>query len=79
VYAYARYQSGAGFLAAGLPSTLQPEVGRWLRSQVPLTIAMESVAGTAVQGQCGPARERPISPAAPDRQVAIRKQAVGRE
>ena len=35
------------FQAAGMPSALEPDMGRWLRSQVPLTIAME---GTAVAG-----------------------------
>ena len=35
------------FQAAGMPSALEPDMGSWLRSQVPLTIAME---GTAVAG-----------------------------
>lgn len=35
------------FQAAGMPSALEQDMGRWLRSQVPLTIAME---GTAVAG-----------------------------
>jgi 2-dehydropantoate 2-reductase len=32
------------FQAAGMPSTLEEDMGRWLRSQTPLTIAMEGVA-----------------------------------
>jgi len=44
------------FTGAGLPSQLQPEMGRWLRSQVPLTIAMESVAGAAVRHGRGATR-----------------------
>jgi 2-dehydropantoate 2-reductase len=35
------------FQAVGMPSALEQDMGRWLRSQVPLTIAME---GTAVAG-----------------------------
>ncbi len=37
------------FQAAGTPSKLEPDMGRWLRSQTPLTIAMESVAITGMQ------------------------------
>jgi 2-dehydropantoate 2-reductase len=37
------------FQAAGMPSKLEPDMGRWLRSQTPLTIAMESVAITGMQ------------------------------
>jgi 2-dehydropantoate 2-reductase len=35
--------------AAGMPAKYEPEMGRWLRSQVPLTIAMTSVTGTGMQ------------------------------
>jgi 2-dehydropantoate 2-reductase len=34
---------------AGMPAEYEPEAGRWLRSQTPLTIAMTSVAGTGMQ------------------------------
>ncbi len=37
------------FQAAGMPSKLEPDMPRWLRSQTPLTIAMESVTGTGTQ------------------------------
>jgi hypothetical protein len=37
------------FRAAGMPSKLEADMGRWLRSQTPLTIAMESVAITGMQ------------------------------
>jgi 2-dehydropantoate 2-reductase len=37
------------FQAAGMPSKLEADMGRWLRSQTPLTIAMESVAITGMQ------------------------------
>jgi 2-dehydropantoate 2-reductase len=41
------------FQAAGMPSRLEKDMARWLRSQTPLTIAMESVAGTGMQHQRG--------------------------
>jgi 2-dehydropantoate 2-reductase len=41
------------FEAAGMPSRLEQDMGRWLRSQTPLTIAMESVAGTGMQHNRG--------------------------
>lgn len=41
------------FDAAGMPAKLEPDMGRWLRSQVPLTIAMESVVGTGMQHKKG--------------------------
>jgi 2-dehydropantoate 2-reductase len=41
------------FNAAGMPSKLEKDMGRWLRSQVPLTIAMESVAGTGMRHNRG--------------------------
>jgi 2-dehydropantoate 2-reductase len=41
------------FQAAGMPSKFEPDMGRWLRSQVPLTIAMESVASTGMQHNKG--------------------------
>ncbi|MHB1598743.1 MAG: 2-dehydropantoate 2-reductase N-terminal domain-containing protein [Acidimicrobiales bacterium] len=39
--------------AAGMPAEYEPEAGRWLRSQTPLTIAMTSVTGTGMQHQKG--------------------------
>jgi 2-dehydropantoate 2-reductase len=39
--------------AAGMPSKLEAEMARWLRSQTPLTIAMESVAGSGMQHKRG--------------------------
>lgn len=39
--------------AAGMPAKYEPEAGRWLRSQTPLTIAMTSVAGTGMQHRKG--------------------------
>jgi 2-dehydropantoate 2-reductase len=41
------------FQAAGLPSTLEQDMGRWLRSQAPLTIAMEGVAAAGMQHKRG--------------------------
>jgi 2-dehydropantoate 2-reductase len=41
------------FEAAGMPSALEEDMGRWLRSQVPLTIAMEGVAVAGMQHQRG--------------------------
>ncbi len=41
------------FNAAGLPSKLEQDMGRWLRSQTPLTIAMESVTGAGMQHKRG--------------------------
>ena len=41
------------FQAAGMPAKLEPDMPRWLRSQTPLTIAMESVAGTGMQHKRG--------------------------
>lgn len=41
------------FNAAGMPSKLEPDMARWLRSQTPLTIAMESVTGTGMQHNRG--------------------------
>ena len=41
------------FQAAGMPSKLEKDMARWLRSQTPLTIAMESVAGTGMQHKRG--------------------------
>jgi 2-dehydropantoate 2-reductase len=41
------------FQAAGMPSTLEKDMGRWLRSQTPLTIAMESVAIAGMQHKRG--------------------------
>jgi 2-dehydropantoate 2-reductase len=41
------------FQAAGLPSALEPDMGRWLRSQVPLTIAMEGVAAAGMRHRRG--------------------------
>jgi len=39
--------------AAGMPAQYEPEAGRWLRSQTPLTIAMTSVTGTGMQHKKG--------------------------
>jgi 2-dehydropantoate 2-reductase len=39
----------AVMVAAGMPAKYEPEAGRWLRCQTPLTIAMTSVAGTGMQ------------------------------
>lgn len=39
------------FEAAGLPSALEPQMGRWLRSQTPLTIAIEGVAASGHHGR----------------------------
>jgi 2-dehydropantoate 2-reductase len=41
------------FQAAGMPSTLEEDMGRWLRSQTPLTIAMESAAIAGMQHKRG--------------------------
>jgi 2-dehydropantoate 2-reductase len=41
------------FQAAGLPSALEEDMGRWLRSQTPLTIAMEGVAAAGMQHKRG--------------------------
>ncbi|OBB81508.1 hypothetical protein A5760_16395 [Mycobacterium colombiense] len=41
------------FQAAGMPSAFEPKMGRWLRSQVPLTIAMEGVAGAGMRHKRG--------------------------
>jgi 2-dehydropantoate 2-reductase len=41
------------FSAAGMPSKLEKDMARWLRSQTPLTIAMESVAGTGMRHSRG--------------------------
>jgi 2-dehydropantoate 2-reductase len=41
------------FQAAGMPSRLEKDMGRWLRSQTPLTIAMESVAVAGMRHQRG--------------------------
>ncbi|MDF2824272.1 MAG: hypothetical protein K0R68_1680 [Mycobacterium sp.] len=41
------------FQAAGLPSALEPDMGRWLRSQAPLTIAMEGVAVAGMRHKRG--------------------------
>ena len=41
------------FQAAGLPSVLEADMERWLRSQAPLTIAMESVAGAGMAHKRG--------------------------
>jgi 2-dehydropantoate 2-reductase len=41
------------FNAAGMPSKLETDMARWLRSQTPLTIAMESVAGTGMRHSRG--------------------------
>jgi 2-dehydropantoate 2-reductase len=44
------------FEAAGMPSKVEPEVDRWLRSHTPLTIAMEAVAGMGMQHKKGATR-----------------------
>jgi 2-dehydropantoate 2-reductase len=41
------------FEAAGMPSSLEEDMGRWLRSQTPLTIAMESVAVAGMRHKRG--------------------------
>ncbi|BBB01436.1 putative oxidoreductase [Actinacidiphila reveromycinica] len=41
------------FRAAGMPSALEPDMGRWLRSQVPLTIAMEGVSVAGMRHKRG--------------------------
>jgi 2-dehydropantoate 2-reductase len=41
------------FQSAGLPSTLEQNMGRWLRSQAPLTVAMEGVTGAGMQHKRG--------------------------
>ena len=41
------------FQAAGLPSVLEDDMGRWLRSQAPLTLAMEAVAGAGMAHKHG--------------------------
>jgi 2-dehydropantoate 2-reductase len=41
------------FEAAGMPSRLEGDMGRWLRSQTPLTIAMESVAVAGMRHKRG--------------------------
>jgi 2-dehydropantoate 2-reductase len=41
------------FEAAGMPSRLEQDMGRWLRSQTPLTIAMESVAVAGMRHKRG--------------------------
>ncbi len=41
------------FQAAGMPSALEEDMGRWLRSQTPLTIAMEGVAIAGMQHKRG--------------------------
>jgi 2-dehydropantoate 2-reductase len=41
------------FQAAGMPSTLERDMGRWLRSQTPLTIAMEGVAVAGMRHKRG--------------------------
>jgi 2-dehydropantoate 2-reductase len=41
------------FQAAGMPSALEQDMGRWLRSQVPLTIAMEGVAVAGMRHKRG--------------------------
>jgi 2-dehydropantoate 2-reductase len=41
------------FQAAGLPSVLEDDMGRWLRSQAPLTLAMEAVAGAGMAHKRG--------------------------
>jgi 2-dehydropantoate 2-reductase len=41
------------FQAAGMPSKLEPDMGRWLRSQTPLTIAMEGVAVAGMRHKRG--------------------------
>ncbi len=41
------------FQSAGMPSALEQDMGRWLRSHVPLTIAMEGVAGAGMRHKRG--------------------------
>jgi 2-dehydropantoate 2-reductase len=41
------------FQTAGMPSVLQQDMGRWLRSQTPLTIAMEGVAVAGMRHKRG--------------------------
>jgi 2-dehydropantoate 2-reductase len=41
------------FQEAGMPATLEKDMGRWLRYQTPLTIAMESVALSGMQHRRG--------------------------
>lgn len=41
------------FQAAGMPSALEQDMGRWLRSQVPLTTAMEGVAVAGMRHKRG--------------------------
>jgi 2-dehydropantoate 2-reductase len=41
------------FEAAGMPSKLETDMARWLRSQTPLTLAMESVAATGMEHKRG--------------------------
>ena len=41
------------FEAAGMPSALEADMGRWLRSQTPLTIAMEGVAVAGMRHKRG--------------------------
>jgi 2-dehydropantoate 2-reductase len=41
------------FEAAGMPSALEEDMGRWLRSQTPLTIAMEGVAVAGMRHKRG--------------------------
>ncbi|MGH9125681.1 MAG: ketopantoate reductase family protein [Acidimicrobiales bacterium] len=41
------------FEAAGMPSKLETDMARWLRSQTPLTVAMESVTGTGMRHRRG--------------------------
>jgi 2-dehydropantoate 2-reductase len=41
------------FEAAGMPSRLESDMGRWLRSQTPVTIAMESVTGSGIAHKRG--------------------------
>jgi 2-dehydropantoate 2-reductase len=44
------------FQAAGMPSRLEQDMGRWLRSQTPLTIAMEGVAIAGMRHRRGATR-----------------------
>jgi 2-dehydropantoate 2-reductase len=44
------------FEAAGMPSKVEPEIDRWLRSHAPLAIAMEAVAGMGMQHERGATR-----------------------
>jgi 2-dehydropantoate 2-reductase len=41
------------FEGAGMPSQLEKDMARWLRSQTPLTVAMESVTGLGMQHKRG--------------------------